>query len=92
MGLKNAELGCKRWSVIIAIDEQDDGYRARAELYRLGKNLIGVGHAPLGRRSSDTTEKGDELAAARALMDLADQLFAQGSVVEVTEQSLTATQ
>ena len=31
MGLKYAELGCKRWAVIIAIREQDDSYRARAE-------------------------------------------------------------
>lgn len=64
------------WSVELAIDEHDDRTRALARLHtRDNTELTGVG---LARKSPDdpmVPEIGDELAAARALSDLAHQLL-----------------
>ena len=66
----------QNWSVRIMIDEDDDHTHARAVLAsRDGVRLHGDGNAD--RRPGDATipEIGEELAAARALYSLADQLM-----------------
>ena len=66
----------QNWSVRIMIDEDDDHTHARAMLTsRDGVSLHGAGNA--NRRPGDARipEIGEELAAARALYSLADQLM-----------------
>lgn len=66
----------KSWSVNIVIDEHENQTRARAELKAEGKqDLAGTGLARLNPTDTDVPAIGDELAAARALADLAHQLI-----------------
>jgi hypothetical protein len=76
MGLKDCELGTKRWSVIISVQEHDKATEAKAHSYWPGLDLTGVGQAPHQPTDDTSVEIGDERAAARALSDLAAQLFA----------------
>jgi hypothetical protein len=68
----------RRWTVDIYIDEHDDDRLTRAEA-RLHTNdpthLIGKGTAHRHPEDAEVSEIGDELAAARALSDLAHQLL-----------------
>lgn len=68
----------RRWTVDIYIDEHDDDRLTRAEA-RLHTNdpthLIGKGTARRHPEDAEVSEIGDELAAARALSDLAHQLL-----------------
>ena len=75
MGQEDSQLGVKRWSVIISIDEHDNSTEAKAHLYRPGEGLNGVGLAPFEADDRTPASIVDELAAARALSDLARQLF-----------------
>jgi hypothetical protein len=76
------------WPVEITLHEEDRETRAEA---RLIKNRIGmVGHG-LARRNPDdqeVTQIGEEIAAARALSDLAHQLLsdAAGQIEGITHQ------
>ena len=66
----------KNWSVNVVIDEHEGRTRATARLQAEGKNeLTGNGLARLNPTDSDVPAIGDELAAARALADLAHQLI-----------------
>jgi hypothetical protein len=66
----------KRWTVTIDIDEHDGRTRAHARLHtRDSDQLLGVGLARLNPADRDIPEIGDELAAARALSDLAHRLL-----------------
>jgi hypothetical protein len=66
----------KRWSVEIHIDEHESRTRAEARLHTADRtHLVGVGLARLNPADRDVPEIGDELAAARALSDLAHQLL-----------------
>lgn len=66
----------KKWSVEIHIDEHESRTRAEARLHTADKtHLVGVGLARLNPADRDIPEIGDELAAARALSDLAHQLL-----------------
>ena len=66
----------KRWSVTIDIEEHDGRTRAHARLHtRDTDRLVGVGGARLNPTDRDIPEIGDELAAARALSDLAHRLL-----------------
>ena len=67
----------KTWSVEIFIGEQDGRTRAEARLSseRSAAALTGTGTARLSPVDSDVPEIGDELAASRALADLAHQLL-----------------
>ena len=79
----------KRWKVEIDIDEREGRTRARARLVnRDGDHLVGVGLARLDPRDADVPEIGDELAAARALSDLAHRLLdaAAGDVEALTHE------
>jgi hypothetical protein len=66
----------KTWSVEILIGEQEGRTHAQARLdTREGTALTGTGTARLSPTDPDVPEIGDELAASRALSDLAHQLL-----------------
>lgn len=68
----------KQWTVQIYIseDDGDERTRARAVLYALGSKWHeSVGVARRNPHDRPVPEIGDELAAGRALMDLADKLI-----------------
>lgn len=67
------------WTVELLIDEYDGQTRARAKLHWLGRISTGVGFSPYRTRNPKAGEIGDELAAARALTDLANRLTAAGA-------------
>lgn len=66
----------KQWHVDVLIDEHEERTRAKARLRLRGNELVGVGLARLSPADEPVDEIGDELAIARALSDLADQLLA----------------
>ena len=66
----------KTWRVDVVVDEHEERTRAKARLQWRGAELVGVGLARLSPEDEPVTEIGDELAIARALNDLANQLFA----------------
>jgi uncharacterized protein DUF1876 len=69
-------LATKRWTVTIDIDEHDGRTRAHARLHTQDSDqLVGIGAARLNPADRDVPEIGDELAAARALSDLAHHLL-----------------
>lgn len=63
------------WKLGLYLDEHDGQTRATARLHTRDTVLTGVGTAHRNPRDSDIPEIGDELAAARALSDLAHQLL-----------------
>lgn len=66
----------KHWTVEIAIDEYESRTRARARLHAGGTDgLVGVGLARLNPDDDNIPKIGDELAASRALSDLAHRLL-----------------
>jgi hypothetical protein len=66
----------KRWNVDIFIDEFENKTRAEAKLVKEDKTQFsGVGLARKNPSDVNVPEIGDELAAARALSDLAHQLL-----------------
>ncbi|BBZ12744.1 DUF1876 domain-containing protein [Mycobacterium branderi] len=66
----------KHWAVEISIDEHRKRTRARARLHWRGRQLTGLGIARVNPSDRNIPEIGDELAVARALSNLADELFA----------------
>ncbi|QUR67128.1 DUF1876 domain-containing protein [Mycobacterium spongiae] len=66
----------KTCQIDLVIDERDERTRAKARLSWSGTTLVGVGLARLDPADEPVAEIGDELAVARALSDLANQLFA----------------
>lgn len=65
----------KQWTVQIYIAEDGDDTSAKAVLTtRDGTNLSGTGRARRNPADPAIAEIGDELAASRALTDLADKL------------------
>jgi hypothetical protein len=77
-----------RWPVEISLHEEDGKTRAEARLAKHGDAMIGRG---LARRNPDdqgVTQIGEEIAAARALSDLAHQLLsdAAGQIEGITHQ------
>ena len=66
----------KRWNVEIFIDEHDGQTRAEARLQTVdATHLVGTGTARRNPRDVEVPEIGDELAASRALSELAHQLL-----------------
>lgn len=71
-----SNLTAKEWSVRIFISEHDGTTRAEARLDTgAGTSLAGTGAARLSPKDNDVPEIGDEVAAARALADLAQRLL-----------------
>lgn len=70
----------KEWRIDVMVGENDGQTYAEARLItEIGDRLVGVGRARLGQRDLDVPEIGDEVAVARALRDLGDQLLAVAS-------------
>ncbi|MGO9033559.1 DUF1876 domain-containing protein [Mycobacterium sp.] len=76
MAHKDSDQEQKHWNVEISIDEHDERTRAKARLHWRDQKLVGVGLARCNPADRSVTDIGDELAAARALSDLAHQLLA----------------
>jgi hypothetical protein len=72
----DSNLTAKEWSVRIFISEHDGSTHAEARLDTgAGTGLTGTGSARLSPKDNDVPEIGDELAAARALAELAGRLL-----------------
>jgi len=84
-------IASRRWSVEIFIDENEDERTTHAEA-RLHTNdkthLIGRGTARRNPKDTEVAEIGDELAAARALSNLAHELIhaAASDIEQITEK------
>jgi hypothetical protein len=66
----------RRWSIIIDLSEEDALTRATAVLQtQAAKTITGHGSARCNPKDMNVPEIGDELAAARALSDLAHKLL-----------------
>lgn len=65
----------KAWHLDVLVDEREQRTRGRVRLSWHGKELVGVGLARLDPADEPVATIGDELAIARALSDLAHQLF-----------------
>ncbi len=81
----------KQWTVEIEIDEHEHRTRAKAKLEWKDKHLVGTGLARLNPTDTNIPEIGDELAAARALSDLAHKLLEEtaSDIEAVTHQQVT---
>jgi len=66
----------KTWQLNLVVDEHEERTRAKARLNWRGNELVGVGLARRNPADEPAAEIGNELAVARALHDLANQLFA----------------
>jgi hypothetical protein len=76
----------KHSAVQIAVDEDADRTRATAQLAWRNSTLVGMGTALMTAGDAHTVELRDELAVARALSNLANQLFATSmSEIETTD-------
>lgn len=76
MNASSPNLAAKEWSVHIYLSEEDGNTRAVAHLDTgAGTNLNATGMARLSPQDADVPEIGDELAAGRALADLARVLL-----------------
>jgi hypothetical protein len=80
----------KKWTVELHIDEHESRTRAEARLHTADRtHLVGVGTARLNPADRNVPEIGDELAASRALADLAHQLLdaAANDIEGITDPS-----
>lgn len=66
----------KTCQIDVLIEEHDERTRAKARLSWAGRQMVGVGLARLDPADEPVAQIGDELAIARALSYLANQLFA----------------
>lgn len=82
-----------KWSVEIYLDEHESQTRAEARLHTADNtHLVGTGLARLNPADRDVPEIGDELAASRALADLAHQLLdAAADDIEGASRAATLT-
>jgi Domain of unknown function (DUF1876) len=67
--------GIKAWHLDAVVDEHEKRTRAKVRMSWHGNELVGVGLARLDPADEPVATIGDELALARALSDLAHQLF-----------------
>jgi hypothetical protein len=88
---KDSDQDTKRWKVKITIDEHDERTRAKARLRWRGRKLVGIGLARLNPADENVADIGDELAVARALSQLANQLFGTtaADIEAVTHEPVT---
>jgi hypothetical protein len=63
------------WRVEISLHEQDGKTQAEARLTHVDLGMIGHGLARRNPHDQEVTQIGEEIAAARALSDLAHQLL-----------------
>ena len=76
------------WPVEISLHEEEGRTRAEARLTRDGVGMTGHGLARRNPDDREVTQVGEEIAAARALSDLAHQLLsdAAGQIEGITHQ------
>ena len=76
------------WPVEISLREEDRETQAEARLIKEGIGLVGHGLARRNPDDREVTQIGEEIAAARALSDLAHQLLsaAAGQIEGVTHE------
>ena len=76
------------WPVEVSLVEEDGQTRAEARLTRNGVGLTGHGLARRNPDDQEVTQIGEQIAAARALSDLAHQLLsdAAGQIEGITHQ------
>ena len=67
------------WPVEISLHEEDGKTRAEARLTRDGVGMTGHGLARRNPDDREVTQVGEEIAAARALSDLAHQLLSDAA-------------
>jgi len=67
------------WPVEISLEEEDGQTRAEARLAKDGVGMIGRGIARRNPDDQEVTQIGEEIAAARALSDLAHQLLSDAA-------------
>jgi hypothetical protein len=77
-----------RWPIEISLHEEDRETRAEVRLTKDGVGIVGHGLARRNPDDQEVTQIGEEIAAARALSDLAHQLLsdAAGQVEGITRQ------
>jgi hypothetical protein len=70
----------RRWSVDVFVGEDEGSTYAEAALQDdIGNELLGTGQARLSPGDPDVPEVGDEIAVARALLDLGHRLLSTAS-------------
>jgi|SRR5690349_23440628 hypothetical protein len=81
----------KMWTVTVSIDEHGAETRATARLHWRDQEVVGVGVAKLNPSDRYFAAIGDELAAARALFDAAQQVMAvtEDEIENVTDEPVT---
>jgi hypothetical protein len=67
------------WTIGVLFDKYQGQTRARAELRWLGRTATGVGFSRLGGCDPRVVDIDHQLAAARALADLANRVMAAGA-------------
>jgi Domain of unknown function (DUF1876) len=76
------------WPVEISLREEDRETRAEARLTKEGIGMVGHGLARCNPDDREVMQIGEEIAAARALSDLAHRLlgFAAGQIEDITHE------
>jgi hypothetical protein len=89
--MTDKDLGTKTCQIDVLIEEHEERTRAKARLSWAGKRFVGIGLARLDPVDEPVAQIGDELAIARALADLSNQLFALTStdIQASTHESVT---
>jgi hypothetical protein len=83
-----------RWTVEVFVGEDDGRTYAEAALHdSIGNHVLGTGRARLSPGDADVPEIGDEIAVARALMDLGRRLLgiASADIETVTHERVRLT-
>jgi hypothetical protein len=74
--MTDQDVGTNTYQINVLIEEHEERTRAKARLSWAGKSFVGIGLARLDPADEPVARIGDELAIARALADLSNQLFA----------------
>ncbi len=81
----------RRWTVEVLVGEQDGRTYAEAILNDdIGNHLLGTGRAALSPADRDVPEIGDEIAVARALVNLGEMLLSTATtdIESITHESV----
>lgn len=73
MSARNSD--SREWAIGVCVDEHDDHTRATTWLVGDERGLTGIGMERRNPEDRDVPAIGDELAVARALSDLAEQML-----------------
>lgn len=82
----------RRWTIDVCVGEADGRTYAEAALHDdIGNHVLGTGRARLNPADPDVPDIGDEIAVARAIIDLGHRLLdtAAGEIESVTHEHVT---